>query len=197
MTALSIRKTRLVVEESTHVLGRTDDGGPLRRVAACAIVTNPLAGKGFVEDLSAIIDASEEIGRILGSMCQDAIGSDTAHSYGKAGIVGTNGEQEHVAAALTSVFGNAFRAELGGATAWISSTKKTAGAGTTIDVPLACKEDVWVRSHYDTVTVHFPDAPAPDEMVVIAAVANRGRILPRVGGPTRDEVLARQAAEQG
>ena len=49
-----------------------------------------------------------------------------------------------------------------------------------------------MRSHYDAMTVHLPDAPHPDEMVVIAAVANRGRLNARVGGLTVTE-----AAEGG
>lgn len=193
MDELRIRRTRVTLDETRHVLGRTDPGRPLRKVAACAVVDNPFAGQGFEEDLSAIVEASATIGGLLGGLCQDAL-DDEAESYGKAGIVGTQGEQEHVHAALTSVFGDAFRAAIGGATAWIPSTKKLGVPGTTIDVPLACKEEVWVRSHYDTISVFVPDGPLPHEMIVIAAVANRGRLHPRVGGTSREEALrAREA----
>ena len=44
-----------------------------------------------------------------------------------------------------------------------------------------------MRSHYDALTVHVPDAPHADELVVIAVVANRGRINARVGGMTVEE----------
>lgn len=115
-------------------------------------------------------------------------------SYGKAGIVGVAGDKEHAHAALTSVFGNEFRQAIGGAGAWISSTKKMGGPGTSIDVPIAYKEEVWVRSHYDTITVTVADGPLPDEMVIIAAVANRGRIGARVGGKTKEEVLGEKGA---
>jgi hypothetical protein len=37
-----------------------------------------------------------------------------------------------------------------------------------------------------------PDAPLPDEIVVILAVASRGRIHARLGGLTRDEALQRR-----
>jgi hypothetical protein len=191
MSEFEIRRTRVTVDETRHVAGKPADGRPLRKVAACAVVHNPFAGAGFVEDLAEIVQASESIGALLGGLCQDAL-DDGAESYGKAGLVGTAGEQEHVHAALTSVFGDPFRAAIGGATAWIPSTKKIAVPGTTIDVPLACKEEVWVRSHYDTISVLVPDGPLPDEMVIIAAVANRGRLHQRVGGKTRDEVLAEQ-----
>jgi hypothetical protein len=48
-----------------------------------------------------------------------------------------------------------------------------------------------VRSHYDALTVSVSDAPLPDEIVVILAVASRGRLHDRVGGLTLDEALAR------
>lgn len=192
MTALEIRKIRVDAEEIREVMGRAADGPPLRKAAACAVVRNPLAGKGFVEDLSVIVDGSAALGELLGQRCAAAVG-DPVESYGKAGIAGTDGEQEHVHAALTSTFGNTFREAIGGADAWLSSTKKVGPPGTAIDVPLAFKDEVWVRSHYDTITVQVPDAPLPDELVVVAAVATRGRLHPRVGGLTRDEALARRA----
>ena len=85
---------------------------------------------------------------------------------------------------MTSVFGNALRDAIGGGKAWITSVTKVAAADATIDVPLAYRDEIWVRSHYDAMTVHVADAPHPDELVVIAAVANRGRINARVGGMT-------------
>jgi hypothetical protein len=79
----------------------------------------------------------------------------------------------------------------GGASQWISSVSKRCSAGSPVDVPLASTEDLWVRSHYDAFTVVAPDAPLPDEIVVIVAVASRGRLNARVGGRTLAE--ARQA----
>ncbi|MFG1955466.1 amino acid synthesis family protein [Micromonospora sp. NPDC048830] len=190
MSELQVRKIRVVVDEALTSRTGFQDGPPLRKVAACAVVRNPFAGRGHVEDLSEVTAASAELGRLLGKRCIEALGGE-AESYGKAGIVGVAGEQEHVHAALTSVFGDPFRAAIGGGQAWITSTKKVGTVGTTIDVPLAFKDEIWVRSHYDTVTVAVPDGPLPDEMVVIAAVANRGRIGARVGGLTKEEALRR------
>ena len=189
MAEIAIRKIVVVTEEDRHTHGHRDRGGPLRKVAAAAVVRNPFAGQGYVEDLSPIIDASASLGAELGRLCQEAI-AETVESYGKAGIVGLDGDKEHAHAALTSVFGNEFRKAIGGAEAWISSTKKIGGPGTSIDVPLAFKDEVWVRSHYDTITVTLSDAPLPGEMVIIAAVANRGRLGARVGGMTREQVMA-------
>lgn len=193
MSELDIRKLVVVVDEAFHTpLGGIADR-PLRRVAACAVFRNPFAGRGQVEDLSELVEASAHLGAVLGRSCVDAL-DDDVESYGKSGIVGVNGEQEHLQASVTSVFGDAFRQAIGGGAAWITSTGKVGGPGTAIDVPLAFKDDVWVRSHYDTITVQIADAPLPDELVVIAAVANRGRLDARVGGLTRDEALAGGAA---
>jgi len=184
---LAIRKMFSQIEEIREVSGRTDGGGPVRKVAVCAVVNNPFAGKGYVEDLSSVIEASDEIGRLLGAEALRLLGAPV-ESYGKAGLVGTGGEQEHINAALTSVFGNAFREAIGGGEAWITSVTKPGGPGSLIDVPTAYKDDVWVRSHYDAMEVRIPDAPHADELVVIAAVTSRGRINARVGGMKVDEV---------
>lgn len=185
-----IRKVFSQVEEVYSSAGASDDGGPLRRVAVCAVIKNPYAGRGYVADLSELIEASAEIGAMLGTEAARLL-QDPVQSYGKAGLVGSDGEQEHVNAAVTSVFGNAFRDAIGGGEAWITSVTKPAAPGELIDVPLAFKDEVWVRSHYDALAVRIPDAPHPDEIVVIAAVANRGRLNARVGGLTSDEAKAR------
>lgn len=183
---LRIRKILVSVEETHTAAGRDDDGGVLRKVAVALVLTNPYAGQGYVEDLSELIEASDEIGLIIGTRAVEALDAPV-ESYGKGGLVGTNGEQEHVNAAVTSVFGNAFRDAIGGGEAWITSVTKPASAGTLIDVPLAYKDEIWVRSHYDAMEVYVPDAPHPDEIVVIGVVANRGRLNARVGGMTVDE----------
>lgn len=186
MDALQIRKTQVTVAETRLVLGRGDDGPPLRKVVAGAIIRNPLARQGWVDDLTALIEPSAALGDELGRLGRDALG-EPVESYGKAAIAGLDGEQEHANACLTSAYGDALRAAVGGGRAWITSATKVAGAGTPIDVPLAFKDEIWVRSHYDAVEAWFPDAPAPDEIVVIAALANRGRIGARLGGMSRDE----------
>ncbi|GAA1516997.1 amino acid synthesis family protein [Nocardioides humi] len=184
--SLELRRIVSHVEELRLVLGRSDEDGPLRKVAVCGIYANPFAGAGYVENLSPIVAASAEVGSELGRRAA-ALLEAPVQSYGKAGLVGTAGEQEHVNAAVTSVFGDAFREAVGGGRAWITSTTKMAGPGATIDVPLAFKDEIWVRSHYDAVEVSIPAGPAPDELVVIVAVSNRGRINARVGGMTLGE----------
>ena len=113
---------------------------------------------------------------------------DQAVSYGKAAIVGINGEQEHGNAMLTTVFGNVMREAVGGGKAWISSMTKRAAPGATIDVPLAHKDALYVRSHYDGMTLMLPDAPQPNEIAIIAVYATRGRPNHRVGGLAAAEI---------
>jgi hypothetical protein len=62
------------------------------------------------------------------------------------------------------------------------STGKRASPGTAIDIPLAHKDELYIRSHYDTVSAMFTDAPNADEVVIAFAFATRGRLHARLGG---------------
>ena len=55
-------------------------------------------------------------------------------------------------------------------------------------MPLAHKDALYVRSHYDGMTLTLHDAPLPDEIAVIFCIANRGRIGARVGGLAAKDV---------
>ena len=129
-----------------------------------------------------MIAASEELGREMGKQLIGALGPYEVQSYGKAGIAGLAGEQEHANALLTTTFANPLREVVGGGKAWISSFTKRAPPGVPIDIPLAGKDALYVRSHYDGMTVAAAGRPMPDEIAVIFCVANRGRIGARVGG---------------
>lgn len=165
-----------------------EDGTPVKKVVIAAAIQNPYAGSGFSEDLSAIVEDSEKLGEEFGRRLIKALDGTPAQSYGKSCIVGGLGEYEHGNAFLTTSFANPLRDALGGAPAWIPSTGKRGEFGVSIDVPLACKDALYVRSHYDTVTVSFPDAPASDEVLVIFAVSTRGRIKARLGGLEFDQL---------
>jgi Amino acid synthesis len=154
---------------------------PLRKVAVAAVIENPFAGR-FERDLSLLTKASEDIGRHICRLAIASMAPHSAASYGKAALIGMNGEQEHGVAMLTTVFGNVMRDAAGGGKAWISSFTKRVAPGATIDIPLAHKNALYVRSHYDGITVMLSDAPLPDEIAVICAYASRGRPNHRVGG---------------
>jgi len=188
---LQIVAFHTVVQDHLQQQAAFDDT-PLRKVAVAAIVKNPHAGR-FAADLSAMIEDSEALGAKLAEMARSAMGEYPVESYGKGGIVGTDGEQEHANALLTTVFATPLRAALGG-TAWISSFTKCAASGESIDVPLAHKDELYVRSHYDGMSVTLPGAPLPDEIAVIFCVANRGRLTARVGGLKASEATQARAS---
>lgn len=184
---MHVRKLFTAVEESFSEMGR-EGSEPLKKVAVVAVVKNPLAGSGYVEDLSELTDASTAIGERISAMAVEALAPFTADSYGKAALIGTAGEQEHGVAMLTTVYGNAMRDAVGDGAAWISSFTKRAAPGQTIDIPLAHKDALYVRSHYDGMTILVPDAPLEDEIAVICCIANRGRLNHRVGGLAKQDI---------
>jgi len=176
---VNIKRVLTFVDEVRTEAGQRVDP-PLRKVAIVAVIDNPFAGR-FVPDLAPLTDASAGIGRHICGLAVSLLGQQP-ESYGKAAVIGMNGEQEHGVALLTTVFGNVMRDAASGGKAWISSFTKRAAPGAAIDVPLAHKDALYVRSHYDGITITLPDAPLPDEIAVICAYANRGRPNHRVGG---------------
>ena len=173
--------------DETRVAQDRDTVPPLRKAAVVAIVDNPFAGR-FVQDLSPLTRASEALGREICAIAMRMLAPDQAVSYGKAAVVGINGEQEHGNAMLTTVFGNVMREAAGGGKAWISSMTKRAAPGATIDIPLAHKDALYVRSHYDGMTLMLPDAPQPNEIAIIVVYATGGRPNHRVGGLSAAEI---------
>ena len=189
---LNVRRTIVTVEDRSEAEGRKV-AVPVRKAAVVAIVENPFAGKGYVEDLGPLIEASVPLGRMIAKLAVEALAPFEVQSYGKGGIVGLAGVQEHANALLTTAFANPIRDAIGGGDAWISSMTKVAAPGTMIDVPMNHKDDVYVRSHYDGMSVVVPDGPQPDEVAIIFCLASGGRLNARVGGMTHDEVVARKA----
>ena len=188
LSAFHIRKWYLQIEDTlAGETGAPADGEPLRRIVLAACLRNPFAGK-FVQDLSPWINPSPELGKEFGRRIQEAAQGREIQSYGKACLVGIDGEYEHGNALLTNPAANPIREALGGAKSWVPSTGKRGGPGTVIDIPLAHRNALYVRSHYDTVTAQFSDAPNRDEVVLIWAFATRGRLNARLGGLQASEV---------
>lgn len=183
-----IRKLAVFVEETHREIGR-QIAPPTRKATAVAVIANPLAGR-YVEDLEPLMQIGEELGALLGRKCVEALGIQPAQaeSYGKAAMVGENGELEHAAAILHPRLGKPLRAEVEKGAALVPSSKKMGGPGQPLDVPLGHKEAAYVRSHFDGMEVRLNDAPRANEIMVAVAVTDSGRPLPRVGGLTVDEV---------
>ena len=178
-----MRKVVSVVETVSIEMGRAVDGLH-RKVATAAVLTNPLAGQ-WVDDLREL----EALGAALGARLVDealaALGAPAAdvRAYGKAALVGTNGEIEHAAALIHPKFGAPVRAALGRGPAIIPSTKLLGGPGTRITVPLTNCDDIWVFDDMDAVSITVDDAPRPDEVVAVLGLAIGGRPHARIGRP--------------
>lgn len=187
MTA-KIRKIITIVEDTMSEMGQLVSP-PTRRAAALAVIENPFAGR-FVEDLEPLIAIGEELGALLTQRAVAALGieGEQAQSYGKAALVGENGELEHAAALLHPRMGAPVRKVLGKGAALIPSSKKRGGPGAALDIPLGHKDAAFVRSHFDGMEVRVNDAPRAGEILVAIAVTDSGRPLPRVGGLTVAEI---------
>ncbi len=135
-----VRKIVVVMDEVHREMGRVI-APPTRRAAAAAVIANPFAGT-YVEDLSELIEIGAEMGDLLGRKCVAALGiaPAQAESYGKAAMVGENGELEHAAALLHPKLGAPLRAAVEKGAALVPSSKKRGGPGQPLDIPLGHKD---------------------------------------------------------
>lgn len=175
-------------EEILHEGERAADGRPLVKVAVAAVVRNA-SPHVYQENVLENVPASVEIAVELTRRARELVGEDSIESYGKGAIVGEGGDQEQGVSYLTGDFGDTLRLAVEG-TEWVSSVTKCGGPGTPIDVPLASKDFLQARSHYDAVTLTIPDAPRADEIVVVIGFATRGRLNERCAGLTLADKLA-------
>ncbi len=184
-----IRKIVTTVEETHIEIGQEIDP-PTRRAVSVAVIENPLAGH-YEPDLEALMEIGAELGGLLGENCVAALGitPGKAESYGKAAMVGENGELEHAAAILHPRLGKPLRAAVEKGAALVASNKKMGAMGAPLDVPLGHKDAAYVRSHFDGMEVRINDAPRANEILVAVAVTDSGRPLPRVGGLTHDDAI--------
>lgn len=182
-----IRKTLLHVEE-TLIEGGKAAPVPLKMIAAVAVIKNPWAGQGFVEDLRpAIMDCAPGLGELLTRMVLDAAGGgDKVEGYGKSAIVGVDGEVEHASALIHTLrFGNHYR-EAVGAKSYLAFCNTRGPANAPLLIPLMDKNDGGKRSHYLTIQLSVADAPAADEIVIALGASIGGRPHHRIGDRYQD-----------
>ena len=182
-----IRKI-VTYEEEVLIEGHRAVDQPWRMFAVAAVVHNPWAGQ-FEADLKPEIQA---YGPVLGQelttrMIRLAGGSgDMIEAYGKAAVVGLNGEIEHASALIHTLrFGNHFR-EAVAAKSYLAFTNTRGPANAAIAVPLMDKNDAGRRSHYLTLQFSISDAPRDDEIVVVLGAATGGRPHHRIGDRYQD-----------
>jgi len=186
MTA-QIRKTLLHVE-TTLIEGGKAAPTPLKLIAALAVLKNPWAGRGFVEDLKPEITAiAPVLGNLLTGMIIEAAGSgEVVEGYGKSAIVGLDGEIEHASALIHTLhFGNPYRHAVGAKT-YLAFCNTRGPANAPILIPLMDKNDEGKRSHYLTIQCAIADAPAADEIVVALGASIGGRSHHRIGNRYQD-----------
>ena len=181
-----IRKI-VTYDEETLIEGYRVSKTPWRMFAVAAVVRNPWAGR-FVEDLKPEIMAhGPKLGEMMTQRMIALAGSgDAIEAYGKAAVVGLNGEVEHASGLIHTLrFGNFYR-EAVGAKSYLAFTNTRGGANAPIMVPLMDKNDAGRRSHYLTIQFSIPDAPRDDEIVVVLGGATSGRPHHRIGDRYQD-----------
>ncbi len=191
MSKLQIRKLVVSVEEIFMEMGKVL-AHPTKRASAVAVIANPFAGK-YSENLDDLMDIGEELGAILGQKCVAALGiaPSEAQSYGKAAMVGENGELEHAAAILHPKMGKTLREAVEKGASLVPSAKKMGCMGKTLDVPLGHKDAAFVRSHFDAMEITIHDAPRANEIMVAICITDSGRPLPRIGGLQVSEIVGK------
>ncbi len=180
-----IRRTILNIQ-TTYLEGWKKVEIPTKLVSALAIIKNPWFGRGHVENLRPEIqETGPEIGKLLTDMILDVTG-DKLEGYGKASVVGMGGELEH-AQALTHTlwFGNRYREAVDAKTYLVFANTRGA-AGTSLMIPLMDKHDGGRRSHYQTIHLSVPDAPAEDEIIVALGASIGGHPNHRIGNRYED-----------
>jgi len=183
---IDVRKIVTFVDEAFH------EGGPVakkpyKRGAIAAIVANPYAGR-YVENIMPMMDALKPLGYELAERLIKALGGPKKiESYGKAVIVGVNGESEH-AAVWHVPGGYGMRELLENSKAIVPSAIKVAAAGATIDVPLHHRTAAYVRSHFDAIEMRVPDSPRPNEIMLVIAMGTGPRVHERAGGLRASEI---------
>ncbi|WP_425640605.1 amino acid synthesis family protein [Marinomonas gallaica] len=179
--SLEIRKI-VTFEEETLIEGFKQAEKPLRMVGVAAVIKNPWAGR-YVEDLKPEIrDFGPQLGKLLTDrICEQSGGAEQIEAFGKAAVVGLNGEIEHASALIHTLhFGNFYR-EAVEAKSFLSFTNTRGPANATISVPMMDKNDGGRRSHYLTLQFNICDAPADDEIVIVLGAATGGRPHHRIG----------------
>jgi hypothetical protein len=153
---------------------------PHRQVVAAAVLKVVCAG--VESEQGELYATGAELGTLLTGRALQALGCRPTdiQGYGKGALVGTGVPLEWGAALLHPRLGKAVRECLPGATTIMPSVTKRGAAGACLDIPTHGIADMWSFDHFDTVSLLVPDSPAPDEVLVALALAERGRPLARV-----------------
>lgn len=182
---MEIRQIIMIEHETCRQAGRPVDP-PARKVAACAVIANPFAGRPAQDDLTTLVDLSAEVGTLLTERALRRLDARPS-AYGKAAIVGSAGDREHGAAMIHVRLGLAMRRGIGGGAALIPGVEKLANPGAAVDLVFGGVEDGWDYDAMDSMEISIPGAPKPDEIVLIVGFAT-GRPNARIQGASAEQV---------
>lgn len=190
-----LRKIATFVEE-TVMEGGKETERPITTMIVAAVLRNPWAGQGFVENLRPeILRLAPMLGAEMTRRLVAVMPAERVEAYGKAATVGVNGEIEHGSALIHTLrFGNMYREAVNG-TAFLSFTNTRVGPGALLSVPMIHKSETGKRSHFITATFQMADAPGPDEILIAIGAADGGRAHPRIADRFQDmaEIEAEKA----
>ena len=180
MSKLNLRKAAYSIEEVFHEGGPVSET-PLRRAAALAIIDNPFAGR-FEPDIQWFMEDLKPLGLQMAFRLVEMLGgADQIEGYGKGAMIGEAGELEH-GALWHAPGGYAMRELLNNSNAIVPSSKKVAGVGGRLDVPITHINASYVRSHFDSMEVGLNDAPKANEMALVLVMSTGPRVHNRAGG---------------
>jgi hypothetical protein len=184
--ALGIRKICTFLEE-TQIEGGKAAPRPLTFVVVAAIIQNPWASRGFVDNLRPeIIDIAGPLSEEMTSRLLAQMPADKIEACGKAAAVGVNGEIEHASAMIHTLrFGNPFRHAIGG-TNYLEFANTRNAPGALLSLPMMHKSENGKRSHFLTANFQIADAPHPDEIIIAIGAADGGRPHARIADRFQD-----------
>jgi len=155
---------------------------PIVRFTVAVVLKNPYTGK-YVEDLSPLLPFARKLGSKLGRIVVDEFGGEkNVETFGKAAVVGEDGELEHIEYILHGGLAQGYREHVGNydvAKEYIQATEAQGPIGTLLYIPMRYKWE-WRANYTDTVRISIPDAPRRDEMVIAISGGNGPRPLGRV-----------------
>lgn len=189
---MEIRETHLFSQEIVWHAGRVVDP-PALRVAACAVLANPEAGRPAGDNFDDCINASVRIGELLARRALEALGHRSPTGYGKGVLVGEAGDLEQGAAMIHCRIGLAMRSAIKAGRALIPGNAKLAAPGASLDIVLGGINDGWNYDAMDTIEIRVPGAPRADEIVLAVAFAT-GRPNSRIRGAS--EAAVRELVEK-
>ena len=195
---MELRKIAIFVDDVLSEGGR-ELASPTRRVAACGVIRNPFAGKPPIDDFSELVDISMDAGEVLTQRALEALGEIEPRAYGKGAIVGAAGDLEHGAAMIHIRVGLPMRRQAGGGPALIPGNAKVGPMGATIDIIFGGMENSWDYDTMDAMTISVPDAPKPNEILLIIAFLGGTRPNARIEGISSEQVavLVEKLRESG